>query len=59
MFGSDGFTVPEICWFGALEGKRLLNKVLKGLQGILSSEEIQEVAEKILYKNAKKVFDLD
>lgn len=58
MFGSDGYTIPEISWFGAHEGRKVVKNVLSELDNILSKEEIQEIKEKILYKNAKKVFDL-
>jgi len=60
MYGSDGFIVPELHFFGALTGKKVFGQIIKELidANILKQEEGLELAEKVLYKNAKVLFKI-
>lgn len=60
VYGSDGFTVPEIAFASALVGKQALAQVLNGLvaDGFLSDPEAQEAAKMILAGNARELYRL-
>ncbi|NPV43932.1 MAG: amidohydrolase family protein [Firmicutes bacterium] len=60
MYGSDGYIVPEIHFFGAVEGKRILGEIIGELvkSKILSESQGLELAESVLYKNAKAIFKI-
>jgi hypothetical protein len=60
VYGSDGFTVPEIAFTSALVGKQALAQVLDGLvvDGFLSEPEAQAAAGMILAGNARELYGL-
>jgi hypothetical protein len=60
VYGSDGFTVPEIAFTSALIGKQALAQVLDGLvaDGFLNEPEAQEAAGMILAGNARALYGL-
>ena len=60
MFGTDGVFVPETYWLGYMQGVKILGDVLEELisSDWLTTSEALEFAEKILYKNAEKVYQL-
>ncbi len=60
LYGSDGFSIPELHWIGAKHGRLALGKAL---QYMIEFEEITpvkatEIAEHILYKNAQNLYKL-
>ena len=61
VYGSDGFTVPEINYVSAMLGKRALAQVLEGLatDGMLSRAEAEEAARMILSENARRLYGLE
>ncbi len=61
VYGSDGFSLPEINYIGAKMGKNALAHVLNDLvnDGMLSQSEAQEVAGLILAGNARRLYGLD
>lgn len=60
VYGSDGFTVPEIAFTSALVGKQALAQVLDGLvaDGFLGEPEAQDAAGMILAGNARELYGL-
>ncbi len=60
VYGSDGFTVPEIAFTSAMVGKQALAQVLDVLvaDGFLSEPEAQEAAGMILAENARELYGL-
>ncbi len=60
LYGSDGFSIPELLWIGAKHGRIALGKAL---QYMADSEEITyekaiEIGKHILYKNAKNLYKI-
>jgi uncharacterized protein len=60
MYGSDGFSVPELFWLGARSARAALARVLEDQisAGILSACEAETVAGQILFGNAQRVYCL-
>jgi hypothetical protein len=60
MYGSDGFGVPEVFWFSAKLGKRLLEKCCSQLlqEKVFDETGIQQMAERILYRNAIELYQV-
>lgn len=60
VYGSDGYSLPEINYVGAVLGKKALAEALQGLvdEGMLSSSEAQEAAGWILSGNARRLYGL-
>ena len=58
MYGSDGFGVPEIFWFSAKLGKRVLEKCFtQFLEGnVFDEDEVNEKAARILSENASELY---
>lgn len=58
MYGSDGFTIPEISWLGAKLIRKHLGNVLGDLvsEGIIDEVYAYEAAEKILAGNARSLY---
>ena len=58
MYGSDGFNIPEIHWFSAVQTKKALMSLLAELQnqGFCNEEEGLRIAENFLADNAKKLY---
>ncbi len=61
MYGSDGFNLPELYWLGAKVGKNVLSKCLSQLceDGLFSDESARQMATKILFENANKLYGLN
>lgn len=61
VYGSDGFTVPEIAFTSALVGKQALAQVLNGLveDGFMGEDDAQRAARLILSENSRALYRLD
>ncbi len=61
LFGSDTYNLPELYWLAARWGKRFLSDALGVYvrEGILTHEEAVEAARMMLYKNNRRVYNLD
>ncbi len=59
LYGSDGFSIPELHWLGARWGRRTLAEALEGWGAWgLPDTELELVAERVLYRNALALYDL-
>ena len=60
VYGSDGYTVPEINFTSALVGKQALKQVLDDLvaDSFLTEEEAQRAAAMILAENARELYGM-
>lgn len=60
-FGTDGGSIPEHTWFGAVYLKRILGKVLQSLvdKKYISYEFAETTAKNILYQNVNRIYKLD
>ena len=60
MYGSDGFGVPEVFWFSAKLGKRLLEKCYTSFleEKVFDENEVYRQAEAILHQNASELYRL-
>jgi uncharacterized protein len=59
LYGSDGFSIPELHWLGARWGRRALGEALEGWGAWgLPDSELELVAERVLYRNALALYDL-
>jgi len=60
MYGSDGFGVPEVFWFSAKLGKRLLEKCFARFleEKVFDENEIYRQAEMVLHKNASELYNV-
>jgi len=60
MYGSDGFSIPEIFWFSAKVGKRALEKCFTNFAEtrFFDEEEIIQEAKQILSENAANLYHL-
>ncbi len=60
MYGSDGFGVPEIFWFSAKLGKRVLEKCFTQFreENVFDENEINEKAKRILSENARELYQV-
>jgi hypothetical protein len=60
LYGSDGFTVPEIAFTSALVGKQALGQVLNGLvaDGFMGEDDAQRAARLILAENSRQLYGL-
>jgi len=60
LYGSDGFGVPEVFWFGAKLGKRLLEKCYTTFleEQVFDENEVYRQAEAILHQNASELYRL-
>jgi predicted TIM-barrel fold metal-dependent hydrolase len=61
MYGSDGFNLPELFWFGAKVGKRVIARALGDLvqDGLFDEGQAEKAARSILFENANKLFQLN
>ena len=61
LWSSDGFTIPEHCWFAAVQGRRALGRVLGELieLGALDREEAWDIAQQVLRLNALRLYGLE
>ena len=60
LWSSDGFTIPEHCWFAAVQGRRALGRVLGELigRGALDRDEAWAIAHQVLRLNARRLYGL-
>ena len=60
MYGSDGINLPEIFWFSAKVGKRVLEKCFKTFEDekLFDQDEINQKARQILSENAIRLYGL-
>jgi predicted TIM-barrel fold metal-dependent hydrolase len=60
MYGSDGFNIPEIFWFSAKVGKRVLEKCFSVFaeKKLFDEDEINQKAKQILSQNATQLYRL-
>ena len=60
MYGSDGFNIPEIHWFAAVQTRKALSSVLDDLaeQGKCSEEDAVHIGEDFLAENARRLYRL-
>jgi hypothetical protein len=60
MYGSDGFGIPEVFWFSAKLGKRLLEKCFAQFlaEKMFDENEISRQAEAILHQNASRLYSV-
>ncbi|BCG61643.1 amidohydrolase family protein [Paenibacillus sp. URB8-2] len=58
LYGSDGFTIPEVSWLGAKIVKKELGKVLSGLvdEGIIDEDYAYQAAGMVLSENARNLY---
>lgn len=61
MYSSDGARVPELHWLGALDGRRVLGRVLDELvqDGDLDGDQAMSAARRILRGNAAQLYGFD
>jgi len=61
LYGSDGHSQPEMGWLGARYGRWALGVVLSRMlgEGVLEAREVQEIAERICFRNALELYRLD
>jgi predicted TIM-barrel fold metal-dependent hydrolase len=61
MYGSDGFGLPELFWFSAKLGKRVLEKCLTRLveENVFDENEMKQKAERILSGNASELYHVN
>ena len=60
MYGSDGFNIPELYWFSAVQTKRALTSTLGDLvrhEG-LGEEDAVCIGESFLAENARRLYKL-
>lgn len=60
VYGSDGYTVPEIIYTSAKLGKQALGQVLDGLveDGFISKGDVEEIASMILAGTANRLYKI-
>jgi uncharacterized protein len=61
LYGSDGHSQPEMCWLGARYGRWAIGVVLRHMleEGTLTAQEVQDIAERICYRNALELYRLE
>ncbi len=60
LWSSDGFAIPEHCWFAAVQGRAAIGRELDRLiaTGALDEPDAFDVAEQILRRNAVELYGL-
>lgn len=60
LAGSDGHSIPETHWYGALSWRRALERVLRGLEsdGFIKETDAQDIAARVLHANARSLYGL-
>jgi hypothetical protein len=60
MYGSDGFNIPELFWFSAKVGKRVLEKCFRSFaeEKLFDEDEINQKARQVLAQNATQLYRL-
>jgi predicted TIM-barrel fold metal-dependent hydrolase len=61
MYGSDGYGIPEIFWFAAVQGKRSVGTALEDLEreGWVLQRQAEQIAQKVFSENARRLYRLD
>jgi uncharacterized protein len=61
LYGSDGHSQPEMCWLGARYGRWAMGVVLGRMleEGTLVAQEVQDIAERICFRNALALYHFD
>lgn len=61
LAGTDGHSVPESYWYGAVTWKRALASALEGLidSNFITSKQAEDTASSILFGNARRVYGLE
>lgn len=61
LYGSDGHSQPEMHWLGARYARWAMDVVLRRVmaEGTLEEQEAQEIAERICFRNALRLYRLD
>ena len=60
LWSSDGFAVPEHCWFAAVQGRASLGRELDRLiaAGSIGEEDALDIADQILRRNSVDLYGL-
>ncbi len=59
LYGSDGFSIPELYWLGARWGRRALARALGEWRSWgLPTADCRDAAERILHRNAEELYRL-
>jgi hypothetical protein len=58
LWSSDGFILPEHCWFAAVQGRKALATALDALVGIgaIGDDDVLPIASAILRENALRLY---
>lgn len=61
LYSSDGHSIPEHGWLGAIHGRRVLGRALGELvdAGVLDHDEAHAAAAAILHGNSRRLYRLD
>ncbi len=61
LWSSDGFSIPEHCWFAAVQGRKSLATALEKLVvlGAIGDVDVLPIGEAILNGNATRLYGLD
>ena len=61
LWSSDGFSIPEHCWFAAVQGRKSLARALEKLVeiGTIGDEDVLPIGAAILNGNATRLYELD
>lgn len=61
LYGSDGYNIPELFWYAAIETRRALNEIINHFinRKLIEEKWAVNVARQILFENSKKVYNLD
>jgi hypothetical protein len=61
LWSSDGFSIPEHCWFAAVQGRKSLATALEKLVGLgaIGDDDVLPIGEAILNGNATRLYGLD
>jgi len=60
MYGSDGYSIPELYWISAIQTKKALSTALNELVELeeIDEEWAYEIAKRFLLENAKRIYKL-
>src|SRR3990172_13318633 len=60
LYGSDGFSIPELFWIGAKHGRIALSKALQYMieSGEITPVKAIEIGKHVLYKNANNLYKI-